>query len=132
MFRSPTVLVCLATATLSLLPSTAGAQYFGRNKVQNGSLEFQTLHTEHFDIYYYPEEEQMTREAARMAERWYARFSELLDHQFTHRQPIVLYASHRDFTQTNVSSGMLDEGTAGVSHPRYSAPACAAAARSRA
>src|SRR5436190_3512904 len=113
MFRSSTVLVCLATATLSLLASTAGAQYFGRNKVQNGSLEFRTLHTEHFDIYYYPEEEEVTRQAARMAERWYARFSELLDHQFTHRQPIVLYASHRDFTQTNVSSGTVDEGTGG-------------------
>ncbi|PYR82409.1 MAG: hypothetical protein DMF87_01705 [Acidobacteria bacterium] len=113
MFRCATVLVCLATTTLLFLPSTADAQYFGRNKVQNGSLEFRTLHTEHFDIYYYPEEEPLTRQAARMAERWYARFSQLLDHQFTHRQPIVLYASHRDFSQTNVSSGMVDEGTGG-------------------
>ena len=108
------VLVCLAT-TIFLVSAgrPAFAQYFGRNKVQNGSLEFRTLQTEHFDIYYYPEEEQATREAARMAERWYARYAELLDHTFTHRQPIVLYASHPDFVQTNVSDEALSEGTGG-------------------
>ena len=113
MFRCATVLVCLAATTLSAIPRPAAAQYFGRNKVQNGRLEFRTLQTDHFDIYYYPEEEQVTRQAARMAERWYARYSELLDDTFTHRQAIVLYASHPHFTQTNVSPATLDEGTGG-------------------
>src|SRR4030095_15575771 len=94
MFRCATVLVCLATTTLLFSPCPAGAQYFGRNKVQSSRLEFRTLRTEHFDIYYYPEEEDATRQAARMAERWYARYSELLDHTFTRRPPIVLYARH--------------------------------------
>jgi len=112
MFRCATVFVCLAAMTV-LLPPPARAQYFGRNKVQTARLEFRTLQTEHFDIYYYPEEEQVTRQAARMAERWYARYSQLLDDTFTHRQAIVLYASHPDFTQTNVSPGIVDEGTGG-------------------
>ncbi|HKC56868.1 MAG TPA: hypothetical protein VKC35_12130, partial [Vicinamibacterales bacterium] len=112
MFRCATVFVCLAAMTV-LLPPPARAQYFGRNKVQSARLEFRTLQTEHFDIYYYPEEEQVTRQAARMAERWYARYSQLLDDTFTHRQAIVLYASHPDFTQTNVSPGAVDEGTGG-------------------
>jgi len=108
------VLVCLATTILLVSAGgSAFAQYFGRNKVQNGSLEFRTLQTEHFDIYYYPQEEQATREAARMAERWYARYAELLNHAFTHRQPIVLYASHPDFVQTNVSDEPPGEGTGG-------------------
>jgi len=113
MFRCATVLVCLATTAVLLVPPSAGAQYFGRNKVQSARLEFRTLQTEHFDIYYYPEEEQVTRQAARMAERWYARYAQLLDDTFTHRQAIVLYASHPDFTQTNVSSATVDEGTGG-------------------
>src|SRR5438132_1509728 len=113
MVRCASVFVCLATTTLLLWPAPAGAQYFGRNKVQNGRLEFRTLRTEHFDIYYYPEEEQVTRQAARMAERWYARYSQLLDDTFMHRQAIVLYASHPDFTQTNVSAGAVGEGTGG-------------------
>ncbi len=101
MSRCAAVLVCLATVFAA---ASADAQYFGRNKVQNGRLEFRTLRTDHFDIYYYPEEEQATRQAARMAERWYARYSTLLDDSFTHRQVIVLYASHPDFARTNVST----------------------------
>src|ERR1700704_3000560 len=111
MSRCAAVLVCLATAVLTA--ASADAQYFGRNKVQNGRLEFRTLRTEHFDIYYYPEEEQASRQAARMAERWYARYSVLLDDAFDHRQTIVLYASHPDFAQTNVTAGAPGEGTGG-------------------
>jgi hypothetical protein len=32
------------------------AQYFGRNKVQYRDFAFEVLKTEHFDIYFYPEE----------------------------------------------------------------------------
>ena len=53
----------------------ASAQYFGRNKVQYENFDFQVLKTEHFDIYYYPEERRGVEIAARMAERWYARLS---------------------------------------------------------
>src|SRR3954470_14519809 len=109
--RCATAIVCLATTILLAGAGPVSAQYFGRNKVQNGKLEFRTLQTEHFDIYYYPEEEQATRQAARMAERWYARYSVLLDDTFTHRQPLVLYASHADFAQTNVSDDQPGEGT---------------------
>src|SRR4029079_101752 len=50
----------------------------------------------------------------RLAERWYARLSQVLDHTFTERQPIVLYASHAQFTQTNVIPGHLGDGIGGV------------------
>jgi Tol biopolymer transport system component len=119
MLRCATVFVCLAT-TLMLYSPPAEAQYFGRNKVQTARLDFRTMHTEHFDIYYYPEEENVTRQAARMAERWYARYSELLDHTFDRRQPIVLYASHPEFTQTNVSPGAISEGTGGFTERQRS------------
>src|SRR5690606_2726526 len=89
------------------------AQYFGRNKVQYRSFDFQVLRTENFDVYYYPEEEQASREAARMAERWYARLSRILDHEFEQRQPIILYGSHPEFQQTNTLSDFVNEGTGG-------------------
>ena len=50
----------------------------------------------------------------RMAERWYARLSKVFDHEMRTRQPLVLYASHPDFEQTNVVGGMIGEGTGGV------------------
>ena len=96
------------------LPASADAQYFGRNKVQYKSFDFQVLETEHFDIYYYPEGEQIVGEAGRMAERWYARIGRLLDHQLDGRQPLILYLSHPDFEQTNAIFGEIGESTGGV------------------
>jgi len=49
--------------------------YFGQNQVQYDNFKWQVLDTEHFQIYYYPEERQATWDAARMAERAYARLS---------------------------------------------------------
>src|SRR4028119_1408712 len=77
----------------------AEAQYFGRNKVQYERFDFRVMKTEHFDVYFYPEEETAARDAARMAERWYARLSGLLDHRFEQRQPPILHASHPHFPQ---------------------------------
>src|SRR6202165_3277470 len=89
------------------------AQYFGQNKVQYRNFNFKTIQTEHFELYYYPEERAGALDAARMAERAYARLSRILHHQFQSRKPIILYASQSDFQQTNVvdASG---EGLGGV------------------
>ena len=89
------------------------AQYFGQNKVQYRAFNFNTIQTEHFEIYYYPEERAGALDASRMAERAYARLSRILHHQFRARKPIILYASQSDFQQTNVvdASG---EGLGGV------------------
>jgi len=97
-------------------PTWVSAQgaYFGRNKVQYQEFKFKVLKTDHFDVYYYPEEEEGARMASRMAERWYARLSTLLNHQLRGRQPLILYASGPHFRQTNVIEGELGEGTGGV------------------
>src|SRR5437762_12342247 len=99
-------LTALLAATASVaLPPAAQAQYFGRNKVQYGSFDFEVLKTEHFDILYYESEKPAAEIAGRMAERWYARFSRLLDHQLSNRQVVIMYASHPDFEQTNAIPG---------------------------
>lgn len=112
-----TIRVCTATLLLSLVsaPSLfAQGGYFGQNKVQYRDFDFKVLKTEHFDIYYYPEEEQAARMASRMAERWYTRLSGLLNHELRGRQPLILYASGPHFWQTNAIQGQLGEGTGGV------------------
>ncbi|MBA3297597.1 MAG: peptidase S9, partial [Acidobacteria bacterium] len=97
-------------------PGVARAQggYFGQNKVQYKKFDFKVLKTDHFDIYYYAQEEPAARMAARMAERWYARLSQLLTHELRGRQPLILYASGPDFRQTNTIEGDIGEGTGGV------------------
>jgi WD40 repeat protein len=96
-----------------LLPVALEAQYFGRNKVQYEDFDFRVLSTEHFDIYYYPEAEEAIHDAARMAERWYTRLSRVFNHEFREVKPIILYANHPDFQQTNVTGQILGEGTGG-------------------
>ena len=111
------VVCCLVTGGLLVLPTHSSAQYFGQNKVQYRKLDFKVLRTEHFDIYFYPEERAGTEIAARMAERWYARLSKFFHHELRGRQPLILYASPTDFQQTNVIPGDLGEGTGGVTEP---------------
>jgi Tol biopolymer transport system component len=112
--RSFFAALCVLPVLLTLTSEPAGAQYFGQNKVQYRTFKFEVLKTEHFDIHFYPEEAQAAREAARIAERWYARLTRVLDHQLSGRQILVLYAAHPHFEQTNVVEGVLGEGTGGV------------------
>lgn len=104
----------LLLALLAAVPATASAQYFGQNRVMYTKFNFEIIHTKHFDIYFYPREREASMDAARMAERSYGRLSTLLNHQFTEVKPIILYASHSDFQQTNALGGDIGEATGGV------------------
>jgi Tol biopolymer transport system component len=112
----PVILAVSVLLAAAAYPAAAAAQggYFGRNKVQYHEFKFKVLATDHFDIYFYPEEEDAARLAARMAERWYARLSLVLNHKLRGRQPLILYASGPHFRQTNAIEGELGEGTGGV------------------
>jgi Tol biopolymer transport system component len=114
MARRTLLSAALAAAALASVPQPGSAQYFGRNKVQFDDFEFQVLRTDHFDIHYYPEEQEAVEDAARMAERWYERFARAFQHEFEQTKPIILYADHPDFEQTNTLSGFIGEGTGGV------------------
>ncbi|MGH7669230.1 MAG: DPP IV N-terminal domain-containing protein, partial [Gemmatimonadaceae bacterium] len=112
MIRHAAALVVIAIAAGSVRP--LGAQdYFGQNQVQYTHFTWHTLETAHFLIYYYPVERPATIDAARMAERAYARLSRILDHKFIEKKPIVLYASRTDFAANNVT-GDLGEAVGGV------------------
>jgi Tol biopolymer transport system component len=98
---------------LLALPGVLSAQYFGRNKVQYTNFDFKVIQTEHFDVYFYERERVAAMDAARMAERDYARLSKVLNHEFKERKPIILYASQSDFQQTNATQ-VGSEATGGV------------------
>jgi Tol biopolymer transport system component len=108
----------VAAAMLASCPAGASAQYFGRNKVQYDRADVRVLATEHFDLYYPAEDLSAALTAGRLAERWYARLSKVLQHTLRGRQPLILYASHRTFEQTNVWSGLIDERTGGFTESR--------------
>ena len=105
-------IACILVVGLAALNSHA--QYFGQNKVRHQSFDFKVMHTEHFDIHYYDEEYKAAVEAGRMAERWYARLSKILNHELSSKQPVILYADHPDFRSTTVIPGHIGETTGGV------------------
>ncbi|PSQ81216.1 MAG: peptidase S9 [Bacteroidetes bacterium QS_8_68_15] len=106
--------VAVLLGALVVAPPAAQAQYFGRNKVQYDDFNFQEFSTEHFRILYYPAEEQATRDAGRMAERWYDRHTQTFLREFDEKKPLIFYANDADFQQTNVVGGQIGQGTGGV------------------
>ena len=116
-------LFALLGALLAGAPAPVAAQYFGRNKVQYEKFDFRILRSSHFDLYFYPAESLVVHDAARLAERWYARHSDSFRHTFD-RKSVVFYADHPDFQQTNVVGEELSEG-----HGHRSSPPTPAGAR---
>jgi hypothetical protein len=113
-FRRVVVVALLAGVGTLAAARDVSAQYFGRNKVQYRTFDFQILKTEHFDVYYYAGEEEAARLASRLAERWYERLSRFFTHQLRGRQSIILYAASAHFRQTNAVEGLIGEGTGGL------------------
>ena len=103
----------LVAVVAAAAPSMVEAQYFGRNKVQYQTFDFRVMSTPHFDLHYYPAESLATSDAARMSERWYSRLSGIMRHTFN-KKPLVFYADHPDFQQTNILGGFIDQSTGGV------------------
>ncbi len=103
-----------ALLLLLSLPGAASAQYFGRNKVHYENFDFRVLTTENWEIHYYPEAEEPVADIGRMAERWYERFARVFEHEFDARKPLIIYADHPDFQQTNTLRGAIGQGTGGV------------------
>ena len=110
----PSVLCSLVILLSFIAPTTGHGQYFGQNKVNYEDFDFKVIKTPHFDVHFYPEEGAAVEDATRMSERWYERFARLFEHEFEQPKPVILYADHPDFQQTNTLSGRLSQGTGGV------------------
>ena len=104
------VLLCLTT------PGDAAAQFgsFGQNKIQYRDFDWHVLKGEHVDVYFYPAEEAIARVALSYAEESYEYLRQRFNHQVTLRVPLIVYASHSDFEQTNVLPFVPPEGILGV------------------
>ncbi len=99
---------------LSLPLSSGHAQYyFGRNKVQYNRFDWQVLKTEHFDIYFYPEMEELARIGAAFAEESYRYLEDHFNHTINRRIPLIFYSNHFHFQQTNTTPYLVPEGVGG-------------------
>ncbi len=112
LFRLTAALLALSV----LLPAGAAAQYhfyFGRNKVQYDAFDWHVLHTDHFDIYYYPEMQTLAEHGAHFAEEAYAELENTFNFSLGHRVPLIFYSSNLHFKQTNITPGFIPDGVGG-------------------
>lgn len=99
---------------LQVFSSNLQAQfYFGRNKIQYEDFSWQILKTDHFHIYYYPEEKPLAIETARIAETAFDEYEIKFNHTLSDTIPLVLYSNHIHFQQTNTIPNRIPEGIGG-------------------
>ena len=103
-------------ALLACAAPMAKAQFgsFGQNKIQYRDFEWHVLQGEHVDVYYYPAAESIARMALSYAEESYDTLSHRFNHRVETRIPLIVYASHTDFEQTNILPFVPPEGILGV------------------
>jgi len=106
------VLLCAVAAVLATAGVARGVQ-FGRNKIQYENFDWQVVRTEHFDVYYYDGSEDVADAVCRIVEESNDHLEGLFGHELTTVIPIIVYASHNEFQQTNVLSSHVGEGVGG-------------------
>ena len=108
-----TVLAAAVLAVFMCTPGHCQLYRFGKNKVQYDRFEWQKVETEHFDLYFYPEEAELASFAAPMAEAGFRHAEAKFGYTVQRRIPLIIYSSHVYFEQTNIIPGYLPEGVAG-------------------
>jgi len=99
---------------LLLVPLAASAySTFGQNKVAYRDLDWQVLACEHFDVHFYPEERELGKIAAELAEGFYDELALIFGCTVPWRVPVFVYADRTSFRQTRIYAGFLPESVGG-------------------
>jgi len=107
----------LAVLAVVVTATAAQSQRFGRNKIQYKNHNWRVLSTPHFDIHFYDGAEPFAVRAGLVLEDGYDMLSYKLKEVLPWRVPIILYSSHNDFLQTNVTTSLLPEGVQAFAEP---------------
>lgn len=98
---------------LILIISATGLSQFGKNKVQYDSYQWSYLRSDNLDIYFYTGGEALAEFAAPVGEQAIKDICKVLNWKMRKRVTLVIYNSHSDFQQTNVTLSYLYEGIGG-------------------
>jgi hypothetical protein len=107
------ILVALLAAC-ALVPAQA---QFGKNKITYENFDWKIYKSPHFDIHYYPSIEIFLEDVVSYAESAYLKISKDLDHELRFRVPLIIYKTHGEFQQTNVTLAELPEGVGAFAEP---------------
>src|SRR5262245_4663679 len=103
----------LLASMFLFLAASSFAQPFGKNHVQYKTFETKYIQSEHFDIYFSAGGFSLAEFTAEIAEESYRKLQTDFDYQLHDRIAILVYNSHNDFQQSNLSPGPPEESIGG-------------------
>ena len=89
------------------------AQQFGRNKIQYQNKTWEYIQSEHFDVFYYQGGRRLAEFAASVSESSYVSLKRTFNYELLDRIPVLIYRSHNDFTETNLTGDVVGESVGG-------------------
>jgi hypothetical protein len=107
------LLTLLALLTLPLWLS-AQLGNFGRNKPNYEKFDFKVYQSPNFELYTYLDNEEWRQNFLNASEEWYRVHQSIFGDTIDFRNPLVIYADHADFQQTNTINGAISTGVGGV------------------
>ncbi len=106
-----------AALLLAIFFSGMPAWPYGKNKIAYDKFSWHVYASPHFDIYYYPEEEAFLEKIVSFAESNYVTLSEIFDHEIKFRIPLIIYKTHGEFEQTNITLQFIPQAVAAFAEP---------------
>ncbi|THH40369.1 PD40 domain-containing protein [Neolewinella litorea] len=103
-----------ALMALPLALPGQGFNSFGQNKPNYENFEFDVYQSPHFELYTYIDNEEWLKNFLNDSEEWYRIHQLVLRDTIDFKNPMIIYANHADFQQTNAISGPIGSGTGGV------------------
>jgi Tol biopolymer transport system component len=104
-------------AVLFVLVLPVCAHAFGKNKIMYDDFKWQIYQSTHFEIYFYEEERDSLQKVVNFAESAYDELSRKFNFQISKRIPLMYYATHSQFEQTNVMMNFIPEGVGAFAEP---------------
>ena len=115
--RSRSLVTCCLLLAGAILAGPAVAQGFGRNKPSYKKFDWKVYRSPHFDVHYYPEEENLLEDVVSEIESAYLDISQRFDHEVSARIPLLMYRTHAEFRQTNVSLQQIPQAAGAFAEP---------------
>lgn len=107
----------IGTIVIYTFFSTALFAQFGQNKVNYKDTEWFYIQTKHFDIYFTVGGEKIAEFTASASEDALSSIRKDLNYQLNNRVSLIVYNSHNDFQETNVTDEYTGKGTGGFTEP---------------
>jgi Tol biopolymer transport system component len=105
------------TALLFVFLFASAAFPFGQNKIVYDKFNWHIYHSTHFDFYFYDEERGSLQRVVDNAESAYLNLSQKFNYQISKKIPLIFYATHSAFEQTNVDLNFISEGVGAFAEP---------------